>query len=427
MNIEQNQSVVTALRFVAYIIFLLTFATHSVTSQSTDQPSWLLKYYAPTGRCCHLLLADTNTTALAAFGRGDSDRDLFNDMWRFNVTNKVWTQLHPEGGSPSARRYPCGVVLNGSMYVYGGRSADGRVLNDLWVYNIARPSWRLIQQGEGLWPPSQWKCTIVPTGPGFAMVFGITLRTQYEFNLATKTWSVIPKSIPDPAPRASTCCSQSPTDPMNTLCHAGSRVPDQVDLQDMWQFNGTTRRWSNVSYLAANGPSARSYHMCFYGLKYFYVYSGWVNDIQGHPLDLWQLDFDLKQWTKFDVSTDATLVDSSQIAWVSPSYTFMWGGWGEVNPGASVHLEFNELTGNVNVLRSDTIVPRGRFGACVFTFSESVILAFGAISGTGVQYVYPEDTAWYLRPTITRLNAFAGIPSRVGAQAFVRGVQVLFF
>eukprot|EP00759_Apiculatamorpha_spiralis_P019584 PhF_6_TR25490/c0_g1_i1/m.35451 len=131
-----------------------------------------MKYHAPVARSTMILLRASSSSAVLAFGRGVSETDLFNDVWLYNTTSKLWKELHPSGDVPVARQASCGVVVDGTLYVYGGRTSDQRILNELWILNIVKKTWVQVQRlATQTWPPPTWKCSAATTQDGFALLF----------------------------------------------------------------------------------------------------------------------------------------------------------------------------------------------------------------------------------------------------------------
>jgi N-acetylneuraminic acid mutarotase len=83
------------------------------------------------------------------FGGLMADFQVANDMWKFNLRTKRWTQLIPNGaaGSPGPR-YLASFRLdevNRELIVMGGNipiAASGAQDNQTWAYTIDRNSWR---------------------------------------------------------------------------------------------------------------------------------------------------------------------------------------------------------------------------------------------------------------------------------------------
>jgi hypothetical protein len=66
----------------------------------------------------------------------------YNDIWSFDLSNNVWTQLFPTGTLPSVRgAHACSIVGN-HMFVFSG--GEFQFDNDFWRYNINSNTWTLL-------------------------------------------------------------------------------------------------------------------------------------------------------------------------------------------------------------------------------------------------------------------------------------------
>ena len=61
----------------------------------------------------------------------------FNDTWSFNISTREWTTLQCTGIFPSPRAYHAAVLVNDVMYVFGGRTIGGTILDDLTALNLS--------------------------------------------------------------------------------------------------------------------------------------------------------------------------------------------------------------------------------------------------------------------------------------------------
>lgn len=64
-----------------------------------------------------------------------------NDIWKINL-EKVnlleWIEIKPKGIRPKPRHGHSMNALHNYLVVHGGRSDDGRFLNDLFIFNTAQ-------------------------------------------------------------------------------------------------------------------------------------------------------------------------------------------------------------------------------------------------------------------------------------------------
>jgi hypothetical protein len=96
----------------------------------------------PLTRIGHAMCYDGQGALLfGGYAYNGSNAVFMNDTWRFSSGN--WTQLSPTGGPPPARYLHrlCYDSGRNVVVLFGGRSATGNVLNDIWEFNVASSTW----------------------------------------------------------------------------------------------------------------------------------------------------------------------------------------------------------------------------------------------------------------------------------------------
>ena len=71
-----------------------------------------------------------------SFGGTDSQYH-YNDTWTYDTTSSTWAELHCIGFIPSPREGHSAALVDDVVYVYGGRSVDGKDLGDLGAFKIS--------------------------------------------------------------------------------------------------------------------------------------------------------------------------------------------------------------------------------------------------------------------------------------------------
>lgn len=72
---------------------------------------------------------------LLIFG-GGSNNECFNDLYKFSITNKIWTKLESisDNGCPSPREGHVAVLFEGDkMLVHGGINENQVCFNDAYI------------------------------------------------------------------------------------------------------------------------------------------------------------------------------------------------------------------------------------------------------------------------------------------------------
>jgi hypothetical protein len=81
-----------------------------------------------------------------------------NDVWRYNIHNNHWmklfpsfqspldasfTHLYPSVVSPPALSGSSSVIVDGYLYIFGGRYANNSLSSQLWAFDITGRNWSL--------------------------------------------------------------------------------------------------------------------------------------------------------------------------------------------------------------------------------------------------------------------------------------------
>ncbi len=97
-----------------------------------------------------------------------------NDLWAFDRTSKIWTELFPATSGPSPRQFARGATLrDGSGLILFGGLSDAGPMSDLWVLKFEDLSWTQLTP-EGPHPPARFRHTLVldATGHRLWVAFG---------------------------------------------------------------------------------------------------------------------------------------------------------------------------------------------------------------------------------------------------------------
>jgi len=223
-----------------------------------------------------------------------------NDLWEFNPTTKMWTWVsgsntdHPmgvyfsPGAVPGGRYAAVGWMdSSGNLWLFGGYSYDGGWMNDLWEFNPTTRIWTWV------------------SGSNIANTIGV-YGTQG-----------VPSASNVPGARA---WPVSWIDRSGNLWLFGGYGEGGVwfgYLNDLWEFNPTTRTWTWVSgsnttdgvgnwgtqgvAAASNVPGGRSEAVSWIDSSdNLWLFGGFGIDSTGAGVfldDLWEFDAKSRQWT----------------------------------------------------------------------------------------------------------------------------------
>eukprot|EP00762_Andalucia_godoyi_P003182 ANDGO_01154.mRNA.1 Tip elongation aberrant protein 1 len=101
----------------------------------------------PGRRKHHAMVAESSTKAWLFGGEAADSSKMYNDLWVMNFETCSWSIYVPLKNSPipCARAGHSLELFEGRLYVFGGIDPSGKVLNDLYCFNIAERTWKLIR------------------------------------------------------------------------------------------------------------------------------------------------------------------------------------------------------------------------------------------------------------------------------------------
>ncbi|XP_059091748.1 kelch domain-containing protein 10-like [Tigriopus californicus] len=133
---------------------------------------------------------------------------LFNELWRFNVSARRWTQLTMHGEGPRALASHTMVSYRGRLVVYGGTGSPFGLTtsNEVFAFNLDTQHWETlaVEAASPELPPALYGQACLLDGPSL-FTMGGTSGFQYHIDvhrldLEQKAWS---RLTPDPNPLVS--------------------------------------------------------------------------------------------------------------------------------------------------------------------------------------------------------------------------------
>ncbi|HEX6475473.1 MAG TPA: kelch repeat-containing protein [Candidatus Limnocylindria bacterium] len=169
-----------------------------------------------------------------------------------------------DGQGPSAREDHTWTVDPdaSTAYLFGGRDGAGRVLDDLWAYDLASDRWLLIE-ADG--PPARFGHNAVwVDGLGLVIFAGQSATTFYNdlwaYDPGSNRWLKLPAAGAAPVARYGSCAAVGP-DGRLWISHGftseGSR------FADTWAYDFTTLEWADETP-AGERPVERCLHACWW-------------------------------------------------------------------------------------------------------------------------------------------------------------------
>lgn len=71
-------------------------------------------------------------------------RELFNDLYQFDIVTEKYKQLDPSGNLPEGRKHHASCIVGQYMFVHGGIDQSAKVMNELLMFDIVDTKWTKI-------------------------------------------------------------------------------------------------------------------------------------------------------------------------------------------------------------------------------------------------------------------------------------------
>jgi len=97
---------------------------------------WSTMETAFTCECATIVSPKRRSDFAYSFGGTDGQYH-YNDTWCFNTSTCVWSELSCIGYIPVPREGHASTLVDDVVYVFGGRSVDGKDLEDLAAFKIS--------------------------------------------------------------------------------------------------------------------------------------------------------------------------------------------------------------------------------------------------------------------------------------------------
>ena len=155
--------------------------------------------------------------ALLLFGGHDGAFNLRRDVWRYNVTGGVWTEVRTAGPGPPARHSHSAAIVRHAardfMVVFGGK-VGAALAADLWLLDLTEYEWRQAPRGPlALWPPATMRHCAVGVNARLLVFGGRSAETDggtpaWVYSVPHAQWEVLAPGTEDgvrPQRNATSC------------------------------------------------------------------------------------------------------------------------------------------------------------------------------------------------------------------------------
>lgn len=146
------------------------------------------------------VLATNHSDQMWLFG-GQANTLYFNDLWRYEALTASW-QLITTTTAPTPRSHASMIYADDTLWLFGGRVADGSFRNDLWQFDIATGEWNEVPL-TGSWPEARMAHSLSHDPDNdILLLFGgraadndIGLTDTWVYELSSGIWQEITTTV----------------------------------------------------------------------------------------------------------------------------------------------------------------------------------------------------------------------------------------
>ncbi|GAB1597989.1 kelch domain-containing protein 10-like isoform X2 [Argonauta hians] len=303
----------------------LSFFTQSANHKKEESRPNVL----PIERSGHRIVA-TNNHIFVIGGFNPLYRELFNEVWSFNISTSKWKKLTITGEAPTQVASHSMCLLGNCIIVFGGSGLPfGRnSSNDIYELDLLKKKWQLIpchalNGDENNVPSKRYGHTMHPVGQYIYICGGtegtIYMLDLYRLEVKSRTWEYIKcKDPPEPRYRHETVFIDN-----KLYLFGGGTNYTVFDLVKIPVLDFETFSWS---YITCGGgiknelPLDRKCHSCIHYKNYVYVCGG----INGENVlnDVWRFSLKHHKWSYLGKLPQDVYFHSSAISLHSCMYLF---------------------------------------------------------------------------------------------------------
>lgn len=224
------------------------------------------------GRFSHAAVVYKNS--MFVFGGGSSTTTTFNDLWRYDLSNRQWVRPISTGCYPSPKACSTLVCYKDFLILLGGWRhpptfppyQSWRLFDELHAYNVTENRWMALNATPDGPPPVTGHsatvhndCMIVFGGYTQQEHVGTRLNDVYSLDLTSLVWTKKETRERKPEPRYGQF--QFALSDKHCLIMGGCGGPNNM-FQDAWVLNMTIEPWEWTSIPIRNKKWAASHMWC---------------------------------------------------------------------------------------------------------------------------------------------------------------------
>jgi hypothetical protein len=200
----------------------------------------------------------------------------FGDIWFYSTTDREWTSVQPINSGPGLRLAPNVAIYGNDMYVFGGLLATFQVANDMWKFNLITRKWtELIPMGAagspgpvylGSFRLDESQRRIILHGGNIPIAAsGAQTNTTWSYSIRDNAWTQlaslergrIHNAAEVFANRFVTAFGDLENIPGENGCRTPEASAGQAPTDEVRSLNLNTNQWSTVNAVGGPGPLKR--------------------------------------------------------------------------------------------------------------------------------------------------------------------------
>jgi uncharacterized protein (TIGR03437 family) len=284
----------------AWLLGLCFVAAGMSVSRAQSLTYRVLPFVAggPSARVDGTIAYDAASRRVYLFGGQDSTAR--NDLWTYSVPGRAWNLLSPGGDAP-APRFGHTLVFDSArrrLILFGGQASG--FFSDVWAYDIEANAWRMLA-GDAAGPSRRYGHSAVydPTRDQMVISHGFTNSGRFDdtwaFRFATNSWTNVSPGGARPVRR---CLHHAVLDAEGSAMYLYGGCASgfgPCPLADLWIFDLTTNRWTEVTG-GARPPAREHYGIGFDSVRRRLLLFGGSG--AGLLNDTWVFDAARRQWSE---------------------------------------------------------------------------------------------------------------------------------
>lgn len=247
-----------------------------------------------------------------------------NDLYRYDLNTKMWSQVQAYGDLPKPRSGAKGAAYNGGLYFFGGYTKkDGEYFNDFYRFNVGTMEWQRLIAGNT--PAPRADHSLVLFESALYLFGGFDGKTKFSdvhtYSLTSGTWEEILATGMLPMPRFG---HSAVVHGRAMYVFGGWDGHDTLD--DLYEFTFSSAKWRELMDIEGVKPSPRYRHTAVCYGPAMYVFAG-VDKAQTRFNDLYRFHITKKEWEQVRVTGSVPSPRTFHCALIQKDTMFVLGGF----------------------------------------------------------------------------------------------------